>query len=58
MSYGAKDKVLAQHSKYSQYFIMTLNGVLLLLRLVGLFMTPWIVTRQAPLSMGFPGQDY
>ena len=61
MSYGAKDKVLAQQSKYSQYsqyFIMTLNGVLLLLRLVGLFMTPWIVTRQAPLSMGFPRQEH
>ena len=22
------------------------------------FATPWTVTRQAPLSMGFPGQDY
>ena len=52
MNYGVKDKVLAQHSKYSQYFIMTLNGVLLL-SLVGLFMTPWIGARQAPLSMGF-----
>ena len=23
-----------------------------------LFVTPWIVARQAPLSMGFPGQEY
>ena len=25
---------------------------------VGLFVTPWIVARQAPLSMGFPRQEY
>ena len=25
---------------------------------VQLFVTPWTVARQAPLSMGFPRQDY
>ena len=25
---------------------------------VGLFVTPWIVAPQAPLSMGFPRQEY
>ena len=25
---------------------------------VQLFVTPWIVTHQAPLSMGFPRQEY
>ena len=25
---------------------------------VRLFVTPWTVTRQAPLSMGFPKQEY
>ena len=29
-----------------------------LLRCVQLFVTPWTVARQAPLSMGFPRQEY
>ena len=28
------------------------------LSLVRLFVTPWTVARQAPLSMGFPRQEY
>ena len=28
------------------------------LRRVGLFVTPWTVAHQAPLSMGFPRQEY
>ena len=28
------------------------------LSLVQLFVTPWTVARQAPLSMGFPRQEY
>ena len=31
--------------------------VLFLIR-VQLFMTPWTVAHQAPLSMGFPRQEY
>ena len=29
-----------------------------LLRHVWLFVTPWTVAHQAPLSFGFPGQEY
>ena len=32
--------------------------VVYLLSLVQLFMTPWNVACQAPLSMGFPKQEY
>ena len=31
---------------------------MLLLSRVRLFATPWTVARQAPLSMGFPSQEY
>ena len=30
----------------------------LLLGRVRLFVTPWTIASQAPLSMGFPGQEY
>ena len=32
--------------------------LVLLLSHVQLFVTPWIITQQAPLSMGFPRQEY
>ena len=32
--------------------------VKILVNRVQLFVTPWTVARQAPLSMGFPRQEY
>ena len=40
--------------------IQTKNGLLVVLvaKLYLTFATPWAVTRQAPLSMGFPRQEH
>ena len=35
-----------------------LPGKVLIIQSVRLFATPWSVARQAPLSMGFPRQEY
>ena len=37
---------------------MTLFAGMLMFSHVCLFVTPWTVARQAPLSMGFPRQEY
>ena len=37
---------------------LSLPIVVQLLSCIQLFMTPWTVARQAPLSMGFPRQEY
>ena len=36
---------------------MTIGMLMLMLSCVQLFETPWIITLQAPLSMGFPRQE-
>ena len=49
------------HSNMSIFAVSVLTGVLICthsLSLVQLFATPWRVVRQAPLSMGFPRQEY
>ena len=48
--YTKAESTLAQHSGE--------NEECLSLSCIQLFATPWTVARQAPLSMGFPKQEY
>ena len=70
-SFGSHPKILWPHSVESQYLgCLTHDSVLLSIQQyvqacmlshfsrVWLFMTPWTVACQAPLSMGFSGQEY
>ena len=51
------DSLLLSHLGSPPYLITTFSSVQSLSR-VRLFATPWIVAYQAPLSMGFPRQEY
>ena len=48
--------ITPQSSRREQ--LKTWNMFVQSLSCVGLFATPWAVARQAPLSMGFPRQEY
>ena len=46
------------HSERSSLLIIAVVFVVQLLSYTQLFVTPWVVACQAPLSMGFPRQEY
>ena len=50
---GFYDSVPSQHQKLTNFQVSSCS-----LSRVRLFVTPWIVAHQAPLSMGFSRQEY